>query len=93
MTGGFISLMLIAVFIGVFMTTIMSTFNKDQITYNLTTYDDVNPSLISTFVNSTFMFAVGLKGIDVNYGGRYFDFVMQFNNLSIYGKNRSYVQL
>lgn len=68
------------------MTTFIHTFNKDQITFISTTFDDINPSFYTTSVNNTFMFALGLDGINVNSGVRFFEIYMQFNNYSINGK-------
>ena len=70
--GGFVTVTLILVFFGVFTDTLLDTINKTEIYSTETYYEEINPTYFQVGVNE-FMFAVGILGVDLNEGERWFD--------------------
>ena len=80
LTGGCISLLLIIAFVGIFATTLFRTVEKEYINFNQSRHDEESPGYFATTLDKTFMFAIGLDGIDATHGERYFDIYMQFRD-------------
>lgn len=69
---------MILLFIGIFTNTGINTLNKEYIiaAENRKIYDD--PSFISLSKDKNFYFMIGLSGVDMNSGIRYFDVSMTY---------------
>ena len=88
--GGICSLAMIAVFAVVFTNVVVDTFNKETIYTVVNIEEDQEPSYFSSDTSS-FMFAVGLQGIDMNDPAqRYFD--IKFSQRTNYAANSSKVK-
>lgn len=66
LTGGLISIVLIIVFIAVFANTAIGTFNKEIINYSWTQFQQTTPTTFNTSIDTDFLFAIGITGINLN---------------------------
>ena len=75
-TGGVVSIGLVCLFVGLFSNMLMDTFNENIINAQMSLYIDDDPTFgqLNTSPNNSFMFAVGISGIDLSSTTRYFDF-------------------
>lgn len=84
-TGGFCSLILLAVFVAIFMGTAVSTLNKEYISSTTEIFEENDPSYFSVGSNN-FMFALGLEGVNLNEGDRWFNIELKFKSYSSEGR-------
>lgn len=75
LTGGAVSLVLVFLFIGMFSNLMLDTFSNNIINSSLSVYYNDDPTLgkLTTSANTSFMFAVGLTGLNLSASSRYFD--------------------
>ena len=73
-TGGLISILIIALFVGIFFNTMMNTFNKKIIISSSSTEHHLDPTYfrINANVQNNFLFAVGLKSLDLTSKKQFF---------------------
>ena len=83
---------MIAVFIAIFTGTTINTINKVNVTSKTTEFEDVDP-VYYTVPSNRFTFAVGINGLDLNAGERWFDVYMQFRSYNSEARNKTYVQM
>ena len=77
LTGGLASIFIIAFFIGIFMSLLISTFNHSVINSNVTRSYEINPTSMEITVSPAdkFVFAFGLLNTDMRSTTRFFDIV------------------
>lgn len=78
LTGGVVSFILVALFVGIFFNMTIDTFRNDIITAEKTLKYEDDPSMtkVTASPNEGFMFALGITGIDLSSSQRYFDISM-----------------
>ena len=91
-TGGACSMIVIIVFIAIFTSTTINTFNKVYIDSKVTHFEEVDPIYYTVGTNK-FMFAVGISGLNLNEGNRWFDVYMQYRSYDAQGRNKTFIQL
>jgi hypothetical protein len=57
---------------GVFANTFINTLNKKEVNFTISRFAQENPTYYATTLDKSYLFAVGLEGIDLNSGPRYF---------------------
>lgn len=78
LTGGVMSFIMVAFFVGVFLNMTIDTFGTYITTADITLNYDEDPlqSKLTASLANEFMFAIGLENIDLNANQRYFDVSM-----------------
>lgn len=77
-TGGIVSIGVIILFAVLFTTTILQTFQKSNVEGKTTKIQQEDPSY-SVIKADTFMFGVGITGINLNVGPKWFDVYFEKN--------------
>ena len=91
-TGGICSIIMIAIFVAIFTGTTINTLNKKYITSTTTYSSEINPSFY-TVGSDSFMFAIGITGINLNEGERWFDVYLQFRSYDSNNRNKTFIPL
>lgn len=75
LTGGVVSIVLVFLFVGMFSNMMIDTFSNNIVNSQLSIEYDDDPTYGKLVIspNNSFMFAVGLTGIDLSVSTRYFD--------------------
>ena len=83
---------MIIIFIAIFTGTTINTINKLYVNSKTTFYEETNPTYY-TVGTDDFLFAVGINGLNLNEGDRWFDVYMQYRSYGPDGRNKTYLPL
>ena len=72
LTGGLTSIVLLIIFLSIFTGNFINTFKKVKIDSKTTYIEEDDPSIYKVGTDS-FMFAIGIKGIDLSQGDKWFE--------------------
>ena len=92
LTGGICSIITIIIFIAIFTGTTINTFNKVYINSKITLFEKIDPPHYEVGLDK-FMFAVGVNGVNLNEGQRWFDIYMQFRSYDAESRNKTYLKM
>jgi hypothetical protein len=92
LTGGICSIVMMIVFAAIFTNTVISTFQKVNISSTITTVQEQDPSYYQVGTNN-FMFALGLTGISYKDHTQYFSIYMQKVDQTATAKNKTNIPL